>query len=181
MTKPGDTDPAELTPPDGVFFLQTDAPPELMVDAINRLSSIQRRIFDAVKSIHQGMVNLGICPNPVGKCVALDMAETASVGVAELHGLRRRDNRWMVAIGIIAGAMATVAGSYLSRGTSEAAAAVAAKVAVEAARDEVRKSQQTTEQIAFRAGHDGAMLGAREVIAAIPTRPIARKPDAVTR
>lgn len=167
-----DTDPSELTPPHGFPSLPPNASHGQMVDAINRLGAIQSKTFDAVQEMHQGLLGKGVCPHPDQKCAALEMAETASVGVAELHGLRRRDNRWMMLVGIVLGGLTTLAGSWLSRNTTEAAAATAAKVAVDAARDEVRKSQQTTEQVAFAAGRDGAKLGAREALEALKQTPL---------
>lgn len=168
-----DTDPSELTPPNGVrSLLPPEASHEQMVGAVNRLYTIQGKVFDTVQAIHKGMVDNGICPHPDKKCAALEMVQTASIGVAELHGLRRRDNRWMVFMGIVLGGITTLAGAWLSRSTSEAAAATAAKVAVDAARDEVRKAQQSTADIAFTAGRDGAKLGAREAVEALHPAPL---------
>jgi len=147
-----DTDPTELTPPSGHILLPPNATHSEIVGAINRQSSIQRKTFDVVQAIHQGMIANGGCPHPEQKCAALDMAGTASVGVAELHGIRRRDNRWMLFVGIVVGGLTTFSGAWLSSNTTAAsaasaasAAASAAKVAVDAARDEIRKAQKCTE------------------------------------
>jgi len=167
-----DTDPTELTPPDGHRLLPPDATHNQIVGAINRQSSIQRKTFDVVQKIHLGMISNGICPNPGQRCAALEMAGTASIGVAELHGLRRRDNRWMMLISIIIGGLTAFCGAWLSRNTTEAAAAVAAKVAVDAAKEEVQKSQKTTADIAFAAGRDGAELGVRAGLVARNPQPL---------
>jgi hypothetical protein len=167
-----DPDPTELTPPNGHSLLPLDASHAQIVVAINRLSAGWSKTFDAVMAIHQGMVANGICPHPEQKCAALEMSGTASIGVAELHGMRRRDNRWMVLTGIVLGALSAFSGAWLSRNTTEAAAATAASVAVGAAKEEVQRAQKSTESIAFTAGRDGAKLGAREAIEAIQPSPL---------
>ena len=172
MNNQHDTDPIELTPPDGNSILPPDASHSQVIHAINRHDSVQKKTFDAVMSIHAGLVASGMCPHPDQKCAALEMAGTASIGVAELHGLRRRDNRWMMFVGIIIGGLTAFCGAWLSRNTTEAAAAVAAKVAVDAAKEEVQKSQKTTADIAFAAGRDGAELGVRAGLAARNPQPL---------
>jgi len=149
-----DNDLEELTPPDGHSPLHVPLPPnashEQMVVAINRSNAILVKIFEKVDSLHSD-----ICPDPEAECIALERIE-------KLNTLRRRDNRWMVLVGIIAGGFFSLAGSWLSRNTTEAAAAEAAKVAIGVAKEEVQKAQKSTGDIAFAAGRDGAKLGARE-------------------
>jgi hypothetical protein len=166
------TDPTELTPPDGHSLLPPNATHNEIVGAINRQSSIQHKTFDVVQAIHLGMVTKGLCPHPEQRCAALEMSGTASIGVAELHGMRRRDNRVMVLVGILVGGCLSLAGGWMTRSTTEAAAAVAAKVAVDAAKDEVRKSQKSTAEISFASAREGAKIGWNEARAEMNPAPL---------
>lgn len=98
-----DNDLEELTPPDGHSPLHVPLPPnashEQMVVAINRSNAILVKIFEKVDSLHSD-----ICPDPEAECIALERIE-------KLNTLRRRDNRWMVLVGIIAGGFFSLAGS----------------------------------------------------------------------
>ena len=158
-----DTDPTELTPPDGHrnWSLPPDASRSEIIDRFNRLLGALYRITDEVSALHQVMVgDSPCCPRPELRCAALDMAETANIGVVELMGKNRRNNvAALVIIGVLSAA-AGVFGSWLGYDVRKEARAQT----ISTLETEMPKYLKTVERVSSEASREGGKAGALEVI-----------------
>ena len=175
-----DTDPTELTPPDGQmhFSLPPNASREQIIDRFNRLLGVLYHVTGEVTELHQ-VVSGGQapCPLPADACAALNMAETASIGVAELHGMRNKDARTIMVVTGAAALLASIIGVLGAAALTRQAEAAVERKTPEIVEISMAKYQKSTEAIAFESARSGAEFALQQFTKNQQVPPLTSKPD----
>ena len=173
MHESHDTDPAELTPPDGKvrFILPPGATMSHVIDRVNRLHGIIVRCADETGELHQWL-NGGEppCPLPSSRCAALEMGETNFIGLVEMQKKLRWQTWSLAALTILIPAAAVIAAALLSNSISATARTAAQGVIA----TEMPKHLKSTEDTAREGGKAGAREFWAELQRTQPVPPIKR-------
>lgn len=166
-------DPQELTPADGRRASLGPPPEPLTAHEQQQLRVDYALLLGEVRKLRRLWINdddTMVCPFAGAKCAALDMAETATIGVAEIVRSRHILSAVIGACALLLAAAMGTGGTLLINRASAVAREQAEAVTMRLIRD----SQKSTEEISREGGKVGAQEFWKELQRSQQVAPIKR-------